>query len=439
MSRILVLGYELPSMAEAAVEARSYRTWQFVEPLLTSEHEICLIASQRKNQLHVPYNLSSSLTYHRLNLMEFNWLSRVNAICDDFKPDATLAIMLNNGLRATRLAHRQPLWIDLYGDRVSEGQVSSHVRKSNRGMKILFEYLNIILRNADAYSTCSTPQKFAMVGQLSMVSRLNRHTMGYDFVHAVLPGAPSRKAQTMDTLKIRGETVPEDAFVVLWCGGYNVWTDVDTLFDALNDAMEKDPRIHYVSAGAGVQMAENNSYERFQEMIAKSPHCARFHLLGWQPSYVVPGLYGQADVGVNLDAFHYETLLGTRTRLVEMMHYGLPVITTLGCELSHIVENQELGLTFPIGDAATLSNHIRAMASDKSMQKKLAEQAEKYTNEYLSFKKTTEPFLEWVKEPRFAPDRVESKSKFDMHEFGNTVRAGFRSLLWRFWALERGE
>jgi hypothetical protein len=57
---------------------------------------------------------------------------------------------------------------------------------------------------------------------------------------------------------------------VLWCGGYNVWTDVDTLFQALNQAMEKDPRIHYVSAGEGVRLANNNSYERFLEMIASS-------------------------------------------------------------------------------------------------------------------------------------------------------------------------
>lgn len=439
MSHILVLGYELPGLAEGAVEARSYRTWQFVEPLLASGHEICLIASQRKNQMNVPHNLSSSLTYHHLNLMEFNWLRRANGICDDFKPDAILAIMLNNGLRATRLANKKPLWIDLYGDRVAEGQVSSHMRKSSRGMKILLKYLAIILQNADAYSTCSTPQKFELVGQLSMTGRINRYNMGYDFVQAVLPGVSSKHADVKNTLEVRGSMVPEDAFVVLWSGGYNVWTDVDTLFKALDEAMEEDPRIHYVSAGAGVRMAENTSYERFQEMIGNSSHRDRFHMLGWQPSSVIPGLYRQADVGVNLDAFHYETLLGTRTRLVEMMHYGLPVLTTLGCELSHIVQDQGLGLTFKIGDAATFSSRILAMAADRSLQQRLAKQAFEYTNEHLSFKRTTEPFLEWAKEPTFAPDRMETKSKFDREEFMNTLRAEFRSLLWRIWALERGE
>jgi glycosyltransferase involved in cell wall biosynthesis len=70
--------------------------------------------------------------------------------------------------------------------------------------------------------------------------------------------------------------------------------------------------------------------------------------------------------------FHYETQLGTRTRLVEMMHYGLPVITTLGCELSYIVEQQGLGLTFPIGDARTFEMHILTLASERLLQQKLA-------------------------------------------------------------------
>lgn len=439
MSRILVLGYELPGLADGAVEARSYRTWQFVEPLLACGHEVCLIASYKKNQLHVPHQMHPLLTYHRLNLMEFNWQKHVNAASEAFQPDATLSIMLNNGLRATRLASKKPLWIDLYGDRVSEGQVSSHTRRSNRGIKILFEYLDIILRHADVYSTCSTPQKFEVVGQLGMVERLNRETIGYDFVHAILPGAPSQPRAIGDTIQLRGEKIPEDAFIVLWCGGYNVWTDVQTLFWGLNDAMERDPRIHYVSAGAAVSMQNNTSYDRLLELINRSPNKHRFHMLGWQPSSVIPGLYHQADVGVNLDASHYETMLGTRTRLVEMMHHGLPVITTLGCELSYIVKNQELGLTFRIGDAKMFSNQIRELARDDSMQKKLAKRARDYTRHELSFEQTTQAFLEWAREPNFAPDRGRKRNRFLLEDLEFNLRATLRSILWKFLALERGE
>ncbi|HSK65501.1 MAG TPA: hypothetical protein VK888_01125 [Anaerolineales bacterium] len=76
------------------------------------------------------------------------------------------------------------------------------------------------------------------------------------------------------------------------------------------------------------------------------------------------------------------------------MHYGLPVITTLGCELSYIVEQQGLGLTFSIGDAKTFERHILIPAIERLLQQKIAVQAQSYTQNQLSFQNTARPFLE---------------------------------------------
>jgi glycosyltransferase involved in cell wall biosynthesis len=398
-----------------------------------------LIVSHADHQFNLTHDLGPSLHYHRLSFDKTDWLARANALCEEFKPDGTLAVMFNSGLRTTRLKRRQPLWIDLYGDRLIENQLALYMRGNDRGFRTTLQYQNIVLQGGDAYSVCSTPQKFALVGQLSMAGRLNRHTLGYDFAHVVLPGAPSKQEEGGDGLKLRGEVFSNDSFVVLWCGGYNVWTDVDTLFQAVSQAMDRDPRVVYVSAGAAVRLAQNTSYDRLLKMIAVSPHRDRFHMLGWQPSKILPGLYRQADVGINLDAFHYETLLGTRTRLVEMMHYGLPVITTLGCELSYIVENQGLGLTFPIGDENMFRDHILALANNGARQKMLSEQVLRYTSQELSFKNTTRPMREWAHRPYFAPDRFNNKPRFDIRDAEFFLRSVARSILWKVWALERGE
>jgi len=79
------------------------------------------------------------------------------------------------------------------------------------------------------------------------------------------------------------------------------------------------------------------------------------------------------------------------------------------------------------------------LAKDKGLQQKLAAQAERYTNHQLSFQNTTQPFQDWAREPKFAPDRVEKKSGFDIRELEYSFRAGVRSSLWKIWALERGE
>jgi glycosyltransferase involved in cell wall biosynthesis len=439
MGRIFVLGYELPLLATGAVEARSYRTWQFVDPLLADLHSICLVVSHQDDVLDVDHPLGSQLSYHRVNMRRRGWQTRVRALHDAFKPDAVLAVTFNNCVRVTRLATDRPIWMDIYGDKLAEVQLAEHTQQSSRGHLNMMRYLRLALRHGDVFSACSTPQKFALVGELGMVARLNRHTLGYDFVHTILPGSTARPDDRMDGPALRGTKVPQDAFVALWCGGYNVWTDVDTLFKALNDAMSCEPRLVFVSVGASTVDTPDNPYRRLLAQIENSPHQGRFHMFGWRPAGEIPAYYRQADVGVALDAFHYETLLGTRTRLTEMMGYGLPVITSLGCELSYIIRDQELGLVFPIGDHGALCDHLVTLAGDSSRRQGMAERARAYTTQRLSFAETTRPFRDWVQQPAHAPDRAKAERAPGLQEIEYYLRYLARGLLWRLWALERGD
>ena len=98
---------------------------------------------------------------------------------------------------------------------------------------------------------------------------------------------------------------PKD-FVILWCGGYNTWTDIDTLFGGMEWAMANDPNIKYLSVGASTYGTSHNNYERLLSMIQDSPHRNRFFMLGWRPWSELGDLYHESDVGVNIDALHYE-------------------------------------------------------------------------------------------------------------------------------------
>lgn len=439
MSRILIIGYELPIMAEGAIEARSYRTWQFVQPLLADAHQVCLVASSPTNQFNLPHPLGSALSYHRVNLQVRGWPDRIKKLHDQFMPDAILAVTFSSCLRATRLATNRPVWMDIYGDKLAEIQVAECARDNSRGRRTMFWFLQVVLREGDVYSTCSTPQKHALVGQLGMISRLNRRTMGYEFVYPILPGAPSNLEDPGGKPALRGSLVAKDSFIVLWSGGYNVWTDVKTLFEALNQAMSRDSRVLFVSVGGGVKLALNDAYERFLAMVETSLHRGRFHMLGWRPANEIPDLYRDADIGISLDTSHYETLLGTRTRLVEMLCYGLPVITSVGCELSTIIRDEALGLTFPIGDAEALSDRILNLAANPTARQKMAERARLYASQQLSFAETTRPFREWAQHPCHAPDRARNRTRHDLREIGYFLRYVLRRVLWRMWALERGD
>ena len=62
---------------------------------------------------------------------------------------------------------------------------------------------------------------------------------------------------------IRGGLIPDDAFVIFYSGGYNTWTDVETLFAALDQLMADYPQMYFVSTGGKIEGHDDLTYSRF--------------------------------------------------------------------------------------------------------------------------------------------------------------------------------
>jgi glycosyltransferase involved in cell wall biosynthesis len=172
-------------------------------------------------------------------------------------------------------------------------------------------------------------------------------------------------------------------------------------------------------------------------MIEKSKYRDRYHMLGWQPWKEVANYYRESDVGLNIDAMHYETIYGTRTRLVEMIAAGLPVITSLGCELSDLLRNQGAGLTFNTGDWRGLGEQILTLSIDRDLCHSMSGKALNYARTDLSFAITTTALRTWVQNPKLAPDKevVTIKRRTQNLEF--KIRSIMRMFIWQAIGLDR--
>lgn len=424
-------------MGDAKIEAANYRTWQFLDPLLKDGHEVCLCAGAPNEFLEkppIPECWQSQLTYVPIRLGRDNWRQRLQAAHDSFNPDCVVAVNYSHCLFTTKLITDKPIWMDIYGDMLTIMQAASYRAESDRGIMTTIGFMQKILQAGDAYSGCGEPQKHALVGELAMSGRLNGRTFGYEFAHSILPGAPAPeisaiRSQERNFLKEHG--IGQEDFVLLWCGGYNTWTDVHTLFAALEWAMAQDSSIHYLSVGASTYGGPGTVYDQFQELIANSDYRDRYHLMGWQPWSSISQYYCASDAGLNIDALHYETIYGTRTRLVEMMAAGLPVITSLGCELSYFLQNKQAGLTFEVEDWQTLGEHILFLAQDENGRITLANKSLKCVINDLSFCETTIPLRKWVKEPELAPDRKMYGFTGRIKQLEFRARSLMRHVIWR--------
>jgi glycosyltransferase involved in cell wall biosynthesis len=411
MPRLMLLGLSpLPLDNQRSLTALNRRTWHFARALSEAGHDVMLACFR----VHGAYaeaeslppiferQLAPNLLYRALEERTFMSGDTLDRFCEQFQPEAFVAIAPHTAQRAARLQTAAPLWADLYGYLMGEAQAAAYVHHDDTHLAA-WHRERATLERADVFSTCSLRQRYAVIGELGAVGRLNQASAGYDFVR-VLPSAVEPEPYEHTRTVLRGTLVAPDDFVVLFAGGYNTWTDVDTLFDGLSRAMRRNRHVKFVSTGGAIKGHDERTFARFRELIAGSPFADRFIFTGWLAVSEVSNYYLESDVGINVDKFNYETLLGTRYRITDMCKAGLPVLTTLGTELSHEIRRERLGLTFPIADANGMAEAILRLASDRALRDDMAARAARHARQNWALAKALEPLLAWANAPAHAPD-----------------------------------
>lgn len=409
MSRILVSGIcPLPFEDCPSNPGPGIRTWQFAKPLAHAGHDVHVLAMQIESCYASPpatEELVDGVKIHRATPEELSDLAYFDAFQTDLAPDAMVGATVYGSNLLARLESMLPFWADQFGHVMAEAQAKARLERDNWPLEHFWGLLEPALRKADRFSVVSERQRWALIGELGVVGRLRAETCGYEFT-SVIPCAvdPQRPARLRDVL--RGSTVPEDSFVVLWSGGYNVWSDVDTLFSALEFAMARNPRIEFVSTGGGIQGHDDSTYEHFEELVRDSPFSGRYHLLGWLPQSQVADYVASADVGVLCELPIYEGALGSKNRLVQWMGNGLPILYNRFGEIGDLLHERQLGMTFPVSDSGTMGELILWASSHPAELSELAERARQYARTVLTFEVTTRDLVAWAERPRRAPDRV---------------------------------
>lgn len=415
MTRILALGHgPLPFENTLQGHAPGKRTWQLVSPLLQQGHDVCLICSRipgvyPDSIAPITKQQKDNLLYYSLNIEQFHQRSQLEQISQSFQPDCVVGITTMPASIAAELNLPLPLWADLYGSIMAEAQVKAQVYQSDTYLRHFLDLEYPVLARADVFSSVSDRQRYALIGELGLCGRLNLMTAGEELVYSIPAGgetAPYAHSRSV----IRGSLVSEADFVVLYSGGYNTWTDVDTLFSGVEQAMKANPRIHFVSTGGVIYGHDEETYPHFEQLIAQSPFRDRFHLCGWVDWKDVHNYYLESDVGILSDKVCYEALLGSRTRVLDWMRAELPTVTTPLSEVTAHLVDASAGFGYPAGDADALGRLLVSLAANAETCKQAGQRARSLLQTTYSFDATTSPLQAWAQKPTFASDYKQQKS-----------------------------
>ncbi len=408
--RVLLLGASpLPWEEAHRAYAPGLRTWQFAVALAADGHDVTLITRRYPESYceGMPDVLERTRGTVKVMLASddaFMAGDLIQETHDAREPHCIVATTMLPAVRATEIVSTAPLWVDLFGHVMAEGQAKAAVYDDDSLVQYYYEATCKTLDAADVFSAISWSQQHAVVGELGLRGRLSKAVAGYDFVYRIPLGVESRQLVWAGPA-FRGTDVPSDAFVVLWSGGYNTWCDVETLFQGLEEAMRRNSRIWFVSTGGELKVQDEITYERFRSMTESSAFRDRFLFRGWLPASALINYYLEANVGINVDKQIYEVRLGTKSRIYEWLRAGLVPVTTRVCELSYQLEKESIGLTFASGNPEELASVLTKAAADPEALAAMSETARWFAGNYLSPERTARPLREWVRRPTAAPDR----------------------------------
>ncbi len=292
--------------------------------------------------------------------------------------------------------------------RATDGSRAEHVGAS-------LHALNDQAVLGDYFICASEKQRDYWIGHLSALGRVNSATYGddpllrrlVDVVPFGLPPAAPLRSGPGPRTTIRGVGPGDD--VVLWAGGIYDWFDPVTLVRAIDRLRTRRPRVRLVFMGTRHPNPEVPEMSTAQEArhLARSLGIEGTHVFfneGWVDYDSRQNWLLDADVGVSTHFDHAETAFAFRTRLLDYLWAGLPVVATSGDAFAEMIVREGLGRVVEPEDVAGLEQALYELLSDASASASCRENIER-VRRVFEWPTALDPLLRFCRQPSRAADK----------------------------------
>ncbi len=305
--------------------------------------------------------------------------------------------------------------------------------------------LNEQLGRADFVLCASGKQRDLWLGQLAALGRINPVTYDGDeslrsFL-AVVPFGVGDEPPAATRSAIRGTVPgigPHDK-VVLWGGGVYNWFDPLTLVRAVDRLRRRVPEVRLFFLGL---RHPNPDIPEMRMAVETKRLAEELGLVGthvffnedWVAFDDRQNFLLDADIGVSTHLDHIETEFSFRTRILDYLWAGLPILATDGDSFAEVIRREELGVVVPAGDVEAVEEGLARLLTEDAFAAACRENVRRVTPA-LTWSACLEPLVRFCRDPRRAPDVA--CVDLDPHAQAAPVRRGRRRDLEVAWAYLR--
>ncbi|HEY8281820.1 MAG TPA: glycosyltransferase [Leifsonia sp.] len=414
----------------ARMAGPAIRSWHIAEEL-SAEHDVRLVTMTSAAPMDAPFEIAT-ISHHRPStVVEHEKWADVIVVQGN-------ALALFPALAKTSKVLVVDVYDPMHLEQLEQGRGNTFPQW-NQQIDDATRTLNQQLEKGDFFLCASDRQRHFWLGQLAALGRINAYTYSrdseLDSLIAIAPfGIPAAEPERT-AHAIRG-TVPgigDDDKVIIWGGGIYNWFDPQTLIRAVAELTGRHDNIRLFFMGVkhpNPDVPEMEAVSQARTLADELGLLGRnvFFNESWVPYEERQNYLLDADLGVSTHFQHVETTFSFRTRILDYLWAGLPIVTTEGDSFGDLTERERLGAAVPEQDVAALAAALELYLFDEDAISAARANVARVREDFR-WSRTLAPLVEFCRRPVLAADK-EAPTRADARSGGHKVvvtpRTGLR-------------
>jgi glycosyltransferase involved in cell wall biosynthesis len=278
--------------------------------------------------------------------------------------------------------------------------------------------LNRQLVRGDFFICASERQRIFYLGQLAALGRISPASYAEDpdltGLISVVPFGLSREEPRHERPVLKGVLpgIDEHDKLLLWSGGLYNWFDPLTLIRAVELLSRRRTDVRLFFQGTkhphpGVpEMAVVRACRELAESLGVLDRSVFFNE-SWVDYADRQNYLREADAGVSTHFSHIETTMSFRTRILDYLWAGLPIVSTEGDFFAEIVEDEKLGIVVEEKNVGALADALERVLFDEQFAESCRANVRR-VRERFYWDTVLEPVVAFVEAAHRAADADES-------------------------------
>jgi glycosyltransferase involved in cell wall biosynthesis len=216
---------------------------------------------------------------------------------------------------------------------------------------------------------------------------------------------------TKAVLKGVYKTIEANDQVILWGGGIWEWFDPITLIQALTEVVQIKPQVKLFFLGTQHPQADEFGIPRMRMAQRAYDLAQSLNLLDrnvffndWVPYDQRQNYLLEADIGVSFHQQTLETHYSFRTRILDYIWAGLPIIANEGDTMAELIKQAELGRVVPSGDVQATKGALLELLHLQPSARLVYRNNFERIAATMSWEQNCLPLVNYCQHPKRAPD-----------------------------------